>query len=98
MYRVSDHILGTKFDGEYVLLNTETGYYYELNQVAAEIWQMILETSSSKAIIDALASRYNTPRDVLERDFLDLVNDLKANGILEEIDESTPGMESTPDS
>ena len=93
MYRVPDHIIGTKFDDEYVILHTETGYYYELNHVGAEIWQMIVEGRSPQAIVDALASRYDTSRDVLERDFLELVDDLKANGILEEIDEGPSDMD-----
>ena len=92
MYRVAKHIMGKDFYEDYILLNTETGYYYELNRIGTQIWQMILEGHAKHAIVDALVSRYGTPQDEVERDLQELVDDLKADGILEEIDASASDM------
>ena len=85
-YRVSDHIMGTEFEEAYVLLHSETGYYFELNRVGTEIWKMILAGDSSDAIIEDIVQRYDMSRDVVAADFKELIEDLKSHGIVEETD------------
>ncbi|WP_408734931.1 pyrroloquinoline quinone biosynthesis peptide chaperone PqqD [Acetobacter nitrogenifigens] len=53
-----------------------------VDPVAASILQRVDGNATLAAIIDALASDYDAPRDLIARDVIDMVEDLAARQIL----------------
>lgn len=88
MYRIPDYIIGTEVENEYVILDLKMGDYYQLNPIGTEIWLMILRGISSQVIVETLMDRYETSFSILEKDLRELIDDLKAHGLLEEIQDS----------
>jgi hypothetical protein len=63
-------------DDEAVIINLETGNYYSLEFVGAEIWTMLAAQAPLRAIIDHLARRYACDRSEVEPAVLGLVAEL----------------------
>ena len=70
-----------------VLLDIKKGFCYRLNAVAARIWTAI-ETSRSgvgiAAIADALETHFNVPRNKLESDIAEHLNELERMGFVQQ--------------
>lgn len=61
------HILHEAVDGEVLIVNTETGMYYALRSVAADIWQAIQRSGPSvDDIVASIAARYGAAVEVVE--------------------------------
>jgi len=48
-------------DSEAVIINLSNGMYYTMDQVGAEVWRMIEEGRSVRAMAEVLASGYSVP-------------------------------------
>lgn len=57
-------------DGEAVLLDVDTGYYYGLNETGASIMDLIETPISVKAIMDSLFQEYEVGLEQLEHDVM----------------------------
>jgi hypothetical protein len=77
----SDRVVGCEIDGEIVLLHLDTGIYFGLNPVGAEIWNYIREEKSLEQIRDHLLSRYDVPRSRCETEVRALLGNLVAQGL-----------------
>src|SRR4051812_16540166 len=61
------HVLHEAVDGEVLIVNTDTGVYYALRSVAADIWQAIQRSGTSVDDIAAsIAARYGAAVEVVE--------------------------------
>ena len=67
--------------GELVLLNTENGAYYGLNELGAKIWVLLKDDRSLKQICESLFSQYDVPREHLIMDVERFVNVLINDGL-----------------
>lgn len=72
-------------DGEAVVLHVDTGIYLGLNSVGLDIWNTINTSESVQAALDSLLGRYDVARDRLLSDVENLVQEMLANGLLEEV-------------
>ncbi|PYN15466.1 MAG: PqqD family protein [Candidatus Rokuibacteriota bacterium] len=70
-----------ELDGELVILNLETGIYFGLDPVGARTWKLIEHHGSLGAVLEVLCSEYDASPAVLERDLLELVDQLCAKGL-----------------
>jgi len=70
-----------ELDGELVILNLETGIYFGLDPVGARTWKLIEHHGSLGAVLEVLCSEYDAPPAVLERDLLELVDQLCGKGL-----------------
>lgn len=82
-YRInSPEVIAETIDGEAVLVNLDTGDYYSLDKVGAEMWDLIVSQSSVKEIVETLYARYDTePRD-LEDAVLQLIEQLQQEELI----------------
>ena len=80
-----DEITYRIIDGEAVILNTDNGYYYSLNEVGTQIWDDINKGKSVGEIISFLKREYRVPEKQLKNDILDLMEDLKKEKIIDVI-------------
>jgi hypothetical protein len=68
--------------GAAVILNQETGQYYELDEVGARMWQLLAESGQIRAAYEALLREYDVSEEQLEHDLLSLAEELAANGLV----------------
>ena len=84
--RVPEHVALRDFPDETVILNLESGMYHGLNRTAARMLAT-LDTSATVAVaVNALAAEFGQPRDVIERDVLELCRTLSERGLIEQHD------------
>ena len=64
------------------LLNLDTGQYYELESVAAAMWELMCDDGSPADAATSLASRFGADPDRVARDMDDFVSSLEAAGLM----------------
>ena len=80
---VPEGVLFRDVEGEAVLLNTETGKYYGLDEVGTRMWTLLAEHGQVGPACRALLDEYEVAEEQLERDLFDLVDELAVHGLLE---------------
>jgi len=68
--------------GETVVLNLETGIYFDLDGVATDAWLAMQRTANLQEVHAHLLSVYDVDSQVLSRDLLRLVEQMSAKGLL----------------
>lgn len=76
-------MLYRELDGEAVILNLETETYYGLNETATRMWALLSEGPRIEAVISQLHSEFDVNREELERDVLDLVEQLHRRSLVD---------------
>lgn len=79
---VSKDVVFREIDGEVVLLNLGTGIYFGLNETGARVWNLIGEHRSLRRVLESMALDYDVPSASLEKDILQLVDQLCENKLL----------------
>jgi coenzyme PQQ synthesis protein D (PqqD) len=75
--------LSADLKGEAVILNCANGVYYGLNEVGNTVWSFVQEPRKVAEITAKIASEYEVPMDVCERDVLELLGQLAQAGLIE---------------
>lgn len=87
-YRLaSDRIVAKVLDGEAIIIDLATGYYYGLDGVGAVVWQLAADGGHEAAIIGAVTERYSAS-DSAHSDVKRLLDELVSLGLLA-VDEAT---------
>ena len=82
--RVSDQVVFRELEGEAVLLNLETGVYFGLNDVGTRIWARLQQDGSLQNVFDTMQQQYSVEPQRLEKDILDLIEQMCAKGLVQE--------------
>jgi len=69
--------------GESILLSLKTANYYGLDQVGARIWELVQQPTPVTAVRDAILNEFDVDRERCERDVLELLRQLVAEGLIE---------------
>ena len=69
--------------GEAVILNLETGKYFGLDQVGTRMWQLLAEHKQVEPALEDLTEEYDTTKDQLQHDLLELVDNLASHQLIE---------------
>jgi hypothetical protein len=99
-YRVSNpRVIHEILDGEVVVINLDTGTYYNLDKAGAHIWRGIEASVPVATIVDRLALRYEATREHIVEVIGRLVERLKAEGLVTEVgpNEALVAHEIAPD-
>jgi hypothetical protein len=83
--RISDNVIFTTVDDGSVLLNTRTNQYFSLNDVGAQLWNLLCEGKTLRVAYESLLDEYEVDGVQLELDLLELVNRLLENGLVESV-------------
>ena len=78
----ASHLAVANLGEEAVLLDSASGHYFGLNEVASRILELAKESMTVSAIVDRLLDEYNVEREVLEVDVMAFVRELEANGLV----------------
>lgn len=74
--------------GEAVILNLKSGKYYGLNEVGARIWNLLQEPRTLNEIRNVILEEYEVESEHCDRDLLNLLKELAAEGLIEVRDET----------
>jgi hypothetical protein len=83
--RIGASVLSRQLEGETVIVDTDGGEYFGLDEVGTRIWAWLQEDLTLSQVLDRLEAEYAMPRDQLARDLLSLVDDLTAAGLVTEV-------------
>lgn len=73
--------------GESVILALKAGVYYGTNPLGTFIWNLVQKPTKMSFIRDRILEEYQVEPGQCERDLVDLMNTLLANGLIECADE-----------
>lgn len=71
-----------RIDGEVVALNAAKGECYGLDAIGSEIWDLIEPPAAIGGVCETLLQRYNIDPATCRAQVLDLLEDLRAEGLL----------------
>jgi hypothetical protein len=75
---------------ETLILHVETGGYYSLKKVAAQIWELLQRPVTVSHVGETLSRQYGIPRERCEADLLELLSELEKRGLVRIVsDDST---------
>lgn len=77
-----DHVVWKALEGRGILLNLETGTYFEVGPVGLSIWQKCDGKKSSGAIVQSVAREFGADLERAHRDFLVFAAELKRRELL----------------
>jgi len=81
--RIPKEVIFHEVNNEMVLLNLASGKYFTLDDVGTRMWMLITEHGQLKAIHQALLEEYAVESQQLERDLLELMDQLVTNELLQ---------------
>ncbi len=76
------HVVHEILDGEVVLINMDTGSYYSLDGVGADVWTLIEMGAATDEIVRDIGQRYDGAHPELEHTVVGLVDDLRQEGLI----------------
>ena len=74
-------------DGRVVVLNLDVGSYFDLNQVATEIWQMLAKPCRVGKIFQSLSEKHDVDTETLVRDVTPFLQTLLEYRLVRTMDE-----------
>ena len=77
----------TFVDEDAVLLNMQTNQYYLLDEVGARLWGLLRDGRSLRESYQTLLEEYDVESAQLEQDVLELLDNLKEQGLVEIVQE-----------
>jgi hypothetical protein len=84
-------------DGETIIVNLDTGFYYSVNETATIIWNKLQENNSLKNISHFFLNHYDVEKDTLEKYMTQIISlFLKDDLILESEPDGSPDSIENP--
>ena len=82
MLTLNDAVVHALVDGEVLLLNVETGVYFGLDGVGADIWELAVQGLSEDDIVDRLLDEYDVDPEALRVDVDAFLQQLADKGLI----------------
>ena len=83
----AEHVLVQELDGEAVLLNMKSEFYFGLDEVGFRMFRLITTADSLKQAYEILASEYDVDPNQLRQDFDRLVRELLESSLISKANE-----------
>lgn len=80
--RIPDEVLSERFDDGVVVVRSDTGAFFELNVVAARIWELICAGDEVRDIEATLVSEFEVDAATASTDVERLLGELTDRGLL----------------
>lgn len=75
-------VISETIDGETVVINLASGFYYSLQGSAVDIWSGILQGAARDEIVSALVEHYDAPLDIVTDAVDRIVAQLEAEALI----------------
>ena len=76
-------LIEAEVDGELVALHVDKGVCYGLNKVGSRVWQLIETPAKIGDVCATLTSEFEVDPAICEREVLDLLEELRAEDLIE---------------
>lgn len=81
MLKTKEEIIWRVVDDEALLLDTDSGYYFSMNDTATEIWCLLNEGKSIDDVATTISERYEIDSKSVRRDVQELIANLNKEQI-----------------
>lgn len=88
--RRGDHVVWKVIDGKGILLNLESGAYFEVDPVGLSIWHQCDGRTTMEGMAQAVASEFRARVERVQEDLPAFVAELKRRNLVEIAPTSTP--------
>ncbi|PAD78411.1 lasso peptide biosynthesis PqqD family chaperone [Paenibacillus campinasensis] len=78
----SEGFLVSEMDGEKVMLNIESGKYYNLGRIGGRIWELAESPISVTGMVEQLVAEYEIEPDTCRQQVERFVNQLATEGLI----------------
>lgn len=85
-----DHVVWKIVDGKGIVLDLESGAYFEFSPIAMEIWKRCDGHSAMTQIVEDVAREFEADVRRVREDFSDFIGELKRNRLVSLGDEAGP--------
>jgi|WetSurMetagenome_2_1015567.scaffolds.fasta_scaffold352435_2 hypothetical protein len=75
-------VIHETIDGETVIVNLDSGNYYSLDKVGADVWECLVKDFSVHRIIEAIASRYTGERENIEKTMYQFIDEMQQENLI----------------
>jgi len=82
-----DAVVEREIDDEILALSIEQGICYGMNRVASRIWKLLAKPTRICDLCTTLLAAYRVDPDACERQVLDLLEELRTEGLLVAVEE-----------
>jgi hypothetical protein len=82
-----DGLVEAEIDGEILALSIEQGNCYGMNKVGSSIWNLLAEPIRICDLCTMLLTTYRVDPDVCERQVLDLLEELRTEGLITAVEQ-----------
>jgi hypothetical protein len=82
LYRRNQDILVTEMDGDFVMMNVETGEYHSIRGSGVRIWELAETPVTEAQIVQAICAECDVAEDVCTVDVRQFLGDLLGAGLL----------------
>jgi Coenzyme PQQ synthesis protein D (PqqD) len=83
-----DGFIEAEIDREVVVLSVESGTCYGLNRTGSRVWNLLAKPGRVRDLCATLIVEYNVDPEVCEADVLDLLEELRAEGLIAAIEQA----------
>lgn len=80
--KIPEHVYFSIIDDECVLLNTQTGVFYGLDEIGTRMWRLIEEYGNLELVVQEILKEYEVTEDKLRLDISSLVESLHKAGLV----------------
>ena len=82
LYRRNPDILATEMDGDFVMMNVDTGEYHSIRGSGVRIWELAEAPVTERQIVEALCAEFDVPEDVCHSDVRKFLDELLGAGLI----------------
>jgi Tfp pilus assembly protein PilP len=76
-------IIASDMDGETVMMNVDTGKYYNLGRTGGRIWNLIENPVRVEKLIEKLMESYNVTKEQCEKDVLPFLQKIQQCNLIQ---------------
>jgi hypothetical protein len=73
----------TSVGSEVVLMTLDSGLCLGLGETGSEVWRLLEKPTRLEPVLDALSQSYEAPPGVMERDVVELLEEMLDRGLIE---------------
>lgn len=78
----ASQVVATELDGEFVMLDPDSGTYYGLNEVGSEVWRLVATPRRFAELVAHVRARFDVTEDACEADLHALIADLEVRRLV----------------
>ncbi len=82
MYKINTEVVSSKLGDQIIVLNIETGKYYQLDGTSAYIWNLLEDPKTKEQLKEEIEKRFMS-NDRIDRDLESLLHYLRSEKLID---------------